>query len=287
MRPVRPGCTADASSSVPITAPGFGSAAYGRPSTSAEPDVAGTRPVIIRIVVVFPAPLGPRNPVTVPGSRGNETASTTVRPPYCLVSPLTVIMGTSAVRPACPVAGKTLSRRARRPRRPQGQTSGRPSVGNRHPKVDRHRHDRPTRVVPRPTYAPRMGLRARIWPGLSTRGVVLEFAIAVLSTVAISAGGATGDRGPVSVAVFAVLTAVTFVLLLTLRRRAPFLPFLLSAVLSLLSPAINGALTPLSYAMGRYVGRWPQRYVAAVVGTVAVAQPWAGGEAGDQVSRWL
>jgi signal transduction histidine kinase len=132
-----------------------------------------------------------------------------------------------------------------------------------------------------------MGLRARIWPGLRTRGIVLEVAIAVLSTVAISAGGATGDRGPVSVAVFAVLTAVTFVLLLTLRRRAPFLPFLLSAVLSVLSPAINGALTPLSYAMGRYVGRWPQRYVAAVVGTVVVAQPWAGGEAGEQVSRWL
>src|SRR3954470_2543172 len=93
VRPVRPGCTADASSSVPITAPGFGSAAYGRPSTSAEPVVAGTRPVIIRIVVVLPAPLGPRNPVTVPGSRVKETSSTTVRPPYCLVNPLTWIIG--------------------------------------------------------------------------------------------------------------------------------------------------------------------------------------------------
>jgi signal transduction histidine kinase len=132
-----------------------------------------------------------------------------------------------------------------------------------------------------------MGLRARIWPGLSTRGVVLEFAIAVLSTVAISAGGATGDRGPVSVAVFSVLTAIEFVLLLTLRRRAPFVPFVVSVVLSALSPALNGALTPLSYSIGRYDGRWPARCVAAVAGVVVVAQPWAGGEAGEQVSRWL
>jgi signal transduction histidine kinase len=116
---------------------------------------------------------------------------------------------------------------------------------------------------------------------------VLEVALAVLSTGAISAGAATGDRGPVSVAVFAVLTAAVFVLLLTLRRRAPFVPFLLSALLSLLSPAINGALTPLAYAMGRYDGRWGPRIAAAASGTLVVAQPWDGGPAGDQVSRWL
>jgi signal transduction histidine kinase len=132
-----------------------------------------------------------------------------------------------------------------------------------------------------------MSIRERIWPGLRTRSIWLEAAIAVLSTVAISAGGATGDRGPIPVAVFAVLTAVAFVLLLTLRRRAPLVPFLVSAVLSVLSPAINGALTPLSYAVGRYLGRWPARIVAAAVGIVVVARPWAAGPAGDQVSRWL
>jgi signal transduction histidine kinase len=132
-----------------------------------------------------------------------------------------------------------------------------------------------------------MEIRERIWPGLHTRGVVVEVAIAVLTTAAIVAGGATGDRGPVSIAVFAVLTAVAGVLLLTLRRRAPFVAFLISVVLSVLSPAINGALTPLSYAVGRYVGRWPTRFVAAVAGMVVVAEPWAGGEAGEQVSRWL
>src|SRR3712207_7877506 len=86
-----------------MTAPGLGSAEYGRPLTSARPDVAGTRPVIIRIVVVLPAPLGPRKPVTVPGSSSNETASTTVRSPYFLVSPLTVIIA-GLLRPASPVS---------------------------------------------------------------------------------------------------------------------------------------------------------------------------------------
>jgi signal transduction histidine kinase len=132
-----------------------------------------------------------------------------------------------------------------------------------------------------------MRLRARIWPGLRTRGIVLEVALALLSTVAISAGAATGDRGPVSVAVFAVLAAVVFVLTLTLRRRAPFVPFLLGALLSLLSPAINGALTVLGYAVGRYDGRWSTRITAAVTGMLVIAHPWDGGPAGEQFSRWL
>src|SRR4051812_14727814 len=132
-----------------------------------------------------------------------------------------------------------------------------------------------------------MRLRARIWPGLRTRGIWLEVALASLSTVAVSAGGATGDRGPVSVAIFSVLVAVVFVLTLVLRRRAPFIPFLLSAVLSLLSPAINGALTVLGYAVGRYDDRWRARIAAAVTGVLVVARPWDGGPAGEQVSRWL
>jgi signal transduction histidine kinase len=132
-----------------------------------------------------------------------------------------------------------------------------------------------------------MGLRARIWPGLRARGVVLELVLALIGTVAVSAGGATGDRGPVAVAPFAVLTGLLFLLQLVLRRRFPLLPFLLSAVLSLLSPALNGFLPLLSYALGRYVGRWPVRIAAATVGVLAVALPWDGGAVGDQVSRWL
>src|SRR5262245_10230826 len=45
-----------------------------------------------RIVVVFPAPLGPRKPVTLPGSTPNDRPSTATLSPYRLVSPLTSIM---------------------------------------------------------------------------------------------------------------------------------------------------------------------------------------------------
>ena len=53
---------------------------------------ASESPTSIRIVVVLPAPLGPRNPVTVPGSQRNETSLTTVRPPRRFVSPVASIM---------------------------------------------------------------------------------------------------------------------------------------------------------------------------------------------------
>src|SRR3954447_25187838 len=132
-----------------------------------------------------------------------------------------------------------------------------------------------------------MTIRERLWPGLRTRSIWLEVLLAAGSTVAISAGGASGDRGVFSVLAFAVLVAVTFGMVLTLRRRAPFIPLLVVAALSVPSPAIDGALPVLSHAMGRYVGRWPSRITAAVAGVVVVARPWEGGAAGDQVSRWI
>jgi signal transduction histidine kinase len=60
-----------------------------------------------------------------------------------------------------------------------------------------------------------------------------------------------------------------------------------SALVSVLSPAINGALIVLGYATGRYDGRWPARIAAAITGVGVVAEPWSGGPAGEQVSRWL
>ncbi len=45
-----------------------------------------------RMVVVLPAPLGPRNPVTVPGWQTKLMLSTAVNVPYFLVSPSTLIM---------------------------------------------------------------------------------------------------------------------------------------------------------------------------------------------------
>jgi signal transduction histidine kinase len=132
-----------------------------------------------------------------------------------------------------------------------------------------------------------MTIRERLWPGLRTRGIWLEVLLAGGSTIAVAAGGATGDRGMAPVWLFALLTAAVAVLMLLLRRRAPFVPFVVSVVLSVISPAINGALTPLSYAVGRYVGRWPTRIVAAAAGVVVVAEPWKGGPAGEQFSRWI
>jgi hypothetical protein len=38
-----------------------------RPLTTTWPAVGSSRPAIIRIVVDFPAPFGPRKPVTIPG----------------------------------------------------------------------------------------------------------------------------------------------------------------------------------------------------------------------------
>ena len=50
-----------------------------------------------RIVVVLPAPLGPRNPVTRPGWQTKLMSSTAANAPYFRVSPSTLIM-----RPDCP-----------------------------------------------------------------------------------------------------------------------------------------------------------------------------------------
>lgn len=49
---------------------------WGRPSTVARSAVGGSRPTIIRMVVDFPAPLGPRKPVTSPGRSSKLRRST-------------------------------------------------------------------------------------------------------------------------------------------------------------------------------------------------------------------
>ena len=54
---------------------GWAARGSGLPSTVARPASGGVRPQIIRIVVDLPAPLGPRKPVTVPGSQRNDTSS--------------------------------------------------------------------------------------------------------------------------------------------------------------------------------------------------------------------
>jgi hypothetical protein len=88
----RPVCTALASSSAPTCFNGAVCCAYGRPLIVAVPDVGRSSPRIIRIVVDFPAPLGPRKPVTMPGLTVKVRLSTAVLGPYRLVSSWTSIM---------------------------------------------------------------------------------------------------------------------------------------------------------------------------------------------------
>src|SRR5215207_4134801 len=109
----------------------------------ASPLSGSDSPTSIRIVVVLPAPLGPRKPVMVPGSQRNVTSETTVRPPSCLVSAWVSIMaadsrpaeaattasGLSLPRPGA-VAGSDFGRGSRGPRSP----SLRPVMATRSPR---------------------------------------------------------------------------------------------------------------------------------------------------------
>jgi len=52
-----------------------------------EPDAGESRPMIMRIVVDLPDPLGPRKPVTVPGRTSKERSSTATTLPNRLESP--------------------------------------------------------------------------------------------------------------------------------------------------------------------------------------------------------
>ncbi len=59
----------------------------GRPSQSTRPASKRTSPKIERIAVVFPAPLGPRNPSTLPGATESDAPSRAFTSPYVLKRP--------------------------------------------------------------------------------------------------------------------------------------------------------------------------------------------------------
>src|SRR6185503_2108598 len=63
------------------------------PSTVAVPASGRRKPVIIFIVVDFPAPFGPRKPRMSPRFTEKETPSTARFEPYVLTRPLTSIIG--------------------------------------------------------------------------------------------------------------------------------------------------------------------------------------------------
>src|SRR3954463_15558445 len=62
------------------------------PATFAVPLVGGKKQVKTRIVVVFPAPLGPRKPTICPFSTSKEMLSTATFRAYRLVRPSTLII---------------------------------------------------------------------------------------------------------------------------------------------------------------------------------------------------
>src|SRR5271154_659222 len=70
----------------------IGSSRTSKPATVAVPAVGGMKHVNMRIVVVLPAPFGPRKPTICPFAMAKEMWSTAVLRAYLLVSSLTVIM---------------------------------------------------------------------------------------------------------------------------------------------------------------------------------------------------
>src|SRR5580704_15485641 len=70
----------------------MGSSSTSKPATIALPAVGGKKHVSIRMVVVLPAPLGPRKPTIWPFSTSNEMWSTAVCRAYLFVSSVTVII---------------------------------------------------------------------------------------------------------------------------------------------------------------------------------------------------
>src|SRR5215468_9440643 len=73
-----------------LTSSGWFTTSY--PATFAVPSVGGRKHVKTRIVVVFPAPLGPKNPTICPFSTSKEMLSTATVRAYRLVRPSTLII---------------------------------------------------------------------------------------------------------------------------------------------------------------------------------------------------
>jgi signal transduction histidine kinase len=119
-----------------------------------------------------------------------------------------------------------------------------------------------------------MGLRARIWPGLRTRSIRFDLALAVFSGATVGVGATSPGAPPVNEAVLVVGTVLLAALLWLFRRSHPLAAFLLGAALAALSPAVTLGVSVAAYAVGRYDGSWSRRVPAAALGVLAIAQPW-------------
>src|SRR5215467_6514182 len=84
----------------------IGLACTSRPHTDTSPEVGGMKPVIMRIVVDLPAPLGPRNPRTSPFPTSKETPSTARFAPNDLLRFWTLITAPLDIAQTRPVPPK-------------------------------------------------------------------------------------------------------------------------------------------------------------------------------------
>jgi signal transduction histidine kinase len=121
-----------------------------------------------------------------------------------------------------------------------------------------------------------MAARTSLQLGLSRRALAGEAALALLGAGTVAIGTVTPEmsRPSIPVAVLIGATALMTALLFLFRRTASLLPFGVSVLLAAVSPAVAIAVLITSYAVGRYVRRWPLRIGATVLGFVGVAQPW-------------
>src|SRR5690606_22965542 len=78
------------------------------PSTRSCPPVRSRVPPIIRIVVDFPAPLGPSRPKLSPACTSKSIPSTATTPPYSLRSPCALIAGSVTSQDATSVLRELL-----------------------------------------------------------------------------------------------------------------------------------------------------------------------------------
>src|SRR4051794_12580452 len=122
-----------------------------------------------------------------------------------------------------------------------------------------------------------MGIRARLWPGLRTRSIWLDAVIALLGSGSVVLGSADPQGRVLPVPVIITGAVLLTVALLFFRRRAPLVPFAVAGFLAAFSPIGQLGLAIASYAVGRYVARWPVRIAAAVLCALAYVHPWAPG----------
>ncbi|MCZ2821226.1 histidine kinase [Modestobacter sp. VKM Ac-2977] len=116
-----------------------------------------------------------------------------------------------------------------------------------------------------------MGVRERIWPGLTARGIALEAGLAGLAVVMIVSGFGTLAAPSLDLGAVVVATSLMALGLFLFRRTQPAVPFGVCAVSAVLGFSPTGPWLLASYAVGRYSDSWWVRGGVGMGGAVAIA----------------